>query len=180
MHAGALRALEFDRIVEAVCRLAQTPPGQARLARLHPQTDVRLVSAALAATSETVRFLQDGEIALSAPADLEAILTSLAVEGRALEPPQLLGLAGFLASVEAAAAGIRRVRSTAPALAALADAIASFETETADVRRRIDPSGEVLDDASPELKSIRDRLRKQRSRLRGTLESYLRGKDTAR
>jgi len=180
MHAGALRALEFDRIVEAVCRLAQTPPGQARLARLHPQTDVRIVSAALAATSETVRFLQDGEIALSAPADLEAILTSLAVEGRALEPPQLLGLAGFLASVEAAAAGIRRVRSTAPALAALADAIGSFETETSDVGRRIDPAGEVLDDASPELKSIRDRLRKQRSRLRGTLESYLRGKDTAR
>ena len=33
---------------------------------------------------------------------------------------------------------------------------------------------------SPELRSIRDRLRKQRTRLRGTLESYLRGKDTAK
>src|SRR5690348_12350906 len=100
MHPGALRALEFDRIVEAVCRLAQTPPGQARLARLQPQTDVRLVSAALTATSETVRFLQDGDIALQAPADLEAILTALAVEGRILEPQQFLGLAGFLDSVE--------------------------------------------------------------------------------
>ena len=37
-----------------------------------------------------------------------------------------------------------------------------------------------MDDASPELRSIRDRLRKQRTRLRGTLESYLRGKDTAK
>jgi dsDNA-specific endonuclease/ATPase MutS2 len=37
-----------------------------------------------------------------------------------------------------------------------------------------------VDDASPELKAIRDRLRKQRTRLRGTLESYLRGKDTAK
>ena len=37
-----------------------------------------------------------------------------------------------------------------------------------------------MDDATPELRSIRDRLRKQRTRLRGTLESYLRGKDTAK
>ena len=32
----------------------------------------------------------------------------------------------------------------------------------------------------PELKAMRERLRKQRARLRGTLESYLRGKDTAK
>src|SRR5262249_536097 len=36
------------------------------------------------------------------------------------------------------------------------------------------------DGASPELKSVRERLRKQRTRLRGTLESYLRGKETAK
>ena len=48
------------------------------------------------------------------------------------------------------------------------------------MRRKIDPSGEVVDEASPELKSLRERLRKQRARLRGTLESYLRGKDTAK
>src|SRR5204863_8057646 len=39
---------------------------------------------------------------------------------------------------------------------------------------------DVVDDASPQLKLLRDRLRKQRSRLRTTLESYLRGKETAK
>ena len=67
-----------------------------------------------------------------------------------------------------------------PILRAIADRAASFEREIADIRRKIDPAGEVVDDASPELRSIRDRLRKQRTRLRGTLESYLRGKDTAK
>ena len=38
----------------------------------------------------------------------------------------------------------------------------------------------MVDDASAELRGLRDRLRKQRARLRGTLESYLRGKDTAK
>ena len=65
-------------------------------------------------------------------------------------------------------------------LGAIVESAASFEREIADVRRKIDPSGEVVDDASPELRSLRDRLRKQRARLRGTLESYLRGKDTAK
>src|SRR5262249_32717951 len=42
------------------------------------------------------------------------------------------------------------------------------------------PAGDVLDSASAELKHLRERLRKQRSRLRTTLESYLRGKETAK
>jgi DNA mismatch repair protein MutS2 len=181
MQATALRALEFDRIVDAVRRLAQTPPGDVRLGRLQPSIDPREVATALASTAETARFLSGtGEIALRAPAELDAILTALAVEGRPLEPLALVGLATFLGTVDAAVAGIRRNRAAFPLLGAAVEAAASFEREGADIRRKIDPSGEVLDDASPELKSVRERLRKQRARLRGTLESYLRGKDTAK
>jgi DNA mismatch repair protein MutS2 len=181
MQSGALKALEFDRIVEAVCRLAQTPPGSDHLARLHPLSDASAVSSALATTAETARFLSGtGEIALRAPAELDAILAALAVEGRALEPLHLLGLSTFLASVDAAVTGIRRTRAAFPRLGAIVEPAASFEREIAEVRRTVDPSGEVVDEASPELKSLRDRLRKQRARLRGTLESYLRGKDTSK
>src|SRR5579859_6315533 len=103
MQPTALRALEFDRIVDAVHRLAQTPPGGDRLARLAPSSDPREVAAALASTAETARFLSGtGEIGLRAPAELDGILTALAVEGRALEPLALLGLAAFLASIDSA------------------------------------------------------------------------------
>ena len=180
MHPGALRALEFDRIVAAVSANAQTPMGAALLAGLAPANEPGAVARALSATAETVRFLGDGQISLQAPADLEDILGSASVEGRALEPLQLLALTSFLASVESTAAGIRRARGSVPNLRRLADATASFQREIAEVRKKIDPAGEVMDDASAELRSIRDRLRKQRARLRGTLESYLRGKETAK
>jgi DNA mismatch repair protein MutS2 len=181
MYPGALRALEFDRIVEAVGRLAQTPPGAERLGLLQPSHEAYEVAAALADTAETARFLSgSGEILLRAPAELDAVLTALAIEGRALEPQQLQGLANFLGSIDATVAGIRRQRATFARLAAVAEPAASFELETGDVRRKIDSAGEVVDDASPELKSLRERLRKQRARLRGTLESYLRGKDTSK
>ena len=179
MNTGALRALEFDRIVEAVGRFALTPGGAARLARLEPLTDSDAVRAALAATSETVRFLDSSEIDLQAPATLDVALATVAVEAAPLEPLQLVSLANFLSTVDATVGAIRRAKDV-PILRAISDTAASFEHETADIRHKIDPSGEVLDDASPALRALRDRLRKQRARLRGTLESYLRGKDTAK
>ena len=180
MHAGALRALEFDRIVDVIRGFAQTPPGEVRLAALQPADDDGVVRRALAATSETARFLSVGQIAVQAPPEMEAVLGGLLVEGRPLEPLQLLALADFLASVETTCLAVRRARASFPILHVIADRAASFQREIADIRRKIDPAGEVVDDASPELRSIRDRLRRQRTRLRGTLESYLRGKDTAK
>ena len=180
MHAGALRALEYDRIVEAVRRFAQTPPGAARLAKLQPLTDARAVAAALAATAETTASCATAKSGCRRRRISMPLLMSLAVEGRVLEPQSLVNLAGFLASVDATCSGVRRVRSGFPMLAAIAETAASFQQEIGDIRRKIGPAYEVVDDASPELANLRDRLRKQRARLRGTLESYLRGRDTSK
>jgi DNA mismatch repair protein MutS2 len=181
MQPGALRALEFDRIVEAVRGLSLTPMGDERLARLAPSTDPQKVAQLLAATTETAKFLAANALfPLRATGELPQILQLLAVEGRALEPLRLLALAGFLDSVDETRAAIRRAAATFPLLEAASGGAASFKGETAQTRDTIEPSGDVVDNASPELRVIRDRLRKQRTRLRGTLESYLRGKETAK
>src|SRR5580704_8483700 len=181
MPTGALRALEFDRIVDAVRSLATTPMGQERLAHLQPSTDPQKVAHLLAATTETSHYIaKNGLFPLHASPDLPQMLDTLAVHGRALEPGRLLAFASFLESVEETRAAIRRVASACPLLDQASAAAASFRGEIAHVRDKIDPSGDVVDHASPELRIIRERLRKQRSRLRGTLESYLRGKETAK
>jgi DNA mismatch repair protein MutS2 len=181
MQSGALRALEFDRIVDAVRDFALTPMGDERLARLAPASDPQKVSHLLAATTETVQFITKyGVFPLRGSDDLPQILGSLAVEGRPLEAPRLIALASFLDSIEETRTAIRRSATAVPLIDQASAAAASFKGEIAQVRAKIDPAGEVLDDASPELRIIRDRLRKQRTRLRGTLESYLRGKETAK
>ncbi len=182
MQPGTLRALEFPRILEALTSFALTPLGAERLATLEPMTDPRRVESALAATTEGVRLLgEHPAFPLRAPADIAETLAALAVADRPLEPVRLLGLADALESIEQARAVVRRMpRPQFPTLAGLADELASFERETGDIRRAIDPSGDVVDGASAELRQIRDRLRRQRSRLRNTLESYLRGRDTAK
>ena len=181
MQLGALRALEFDRIVEAVRAFALTPMGDECLARLAPSIDPPKVAQLLAATTETAGFVsKHGGLPLRAAADLPEILVSLAVEGRALEPLRLLALASFLESVDDTRAAIHRVAASFPLLDRASGGAAAFKNEISEARAKIDASGEVVDDASPELKGIRDRMRKQRTRLRGTLESYLRGKETAK
>ena len=181
MQPGALRALEWDQIVDVVRGFALTPLGDARLAELAPQSDPNRVAQLLAATVEGMKYLDaNPAFSLNAPADLETVLSALAVEGRALDPLRLLAFAEFLDSLALTCATIRRVSGPFPTLKALADNCGSFKNQIGEVRSKIDPSGEVNDNASPELLRLRTHLRKQRSRLRSTLESYLRGKDTSR
>ena len=81
MHSGALKALEFDRIVDAVRDFALTPMGDERLARLAPSPDPQKVAHLLAATTETVQFIaKHGLFPLRGHEDLPHILGSLAVE----------------------------------------------------------------------------------------------------
>jgi DNA mismatch repair protein MutS2 len=181
MQAGTQRALEFDRIVEAVAGYALTPMGRERLARLQPSVDPAVVAHALSATTETARYVSaHGTFPLHASNELPQILGALAIEGRALDALRLIALAAFLDSVEDSRTAIRQASGSFPVLDAAVAAAASFKGETAQVRDKIDPSGEVVDSASAELRLIRDRLRKQRGRLKTTLESYLRGKETAK
>ena len=181
MNPGTLRSLEFDRIVEAVADLAVTPTGHERLLGLEPLADVASVVAAQKATSEGTRFLADYPgFPLRAPSDLESILDALGVEGRPLEAVRLLALADYLESIEHSRTAVRNATTMFPILRELVERVASFKGEIADVRKKIDPSGEVNDHASAALAGIRERLRRQRAKLRTTLESFLRGRDTAK
>lgn len=181
MQSGVLRTLEFDRIVDALRDYALTPMGADRLERLTPSVDLPKVANLLASTSEAVAYIvRNGEFPLRGSGELTQVLDALVVEGRALEPVRLLALGTFLESVEDSRLAIRRLAESFPLLDQTTAATASFKSEIGQVRDKITPAGEVADHASPELRSIRDRLRKQRTRLRGTLESYLRGKETAK
>src|SRR4051812_14142654 len=126
MQPSALRALEFDRIVEAVRSFALTPMGAERLGQLQPSTEPQKVAQLLAATTETARFIgAHGGFPLRASDDLPEILAALAVEGRPLEPLRLLALAAFLDSVEESRTAIQRASGAFPILEAASSTAAS-------------------------------------------------------
>lgn len=181
MQSGTRRTLEFDRILSALTRLTQTPLGRDAVAQVVPRTAPAEVRDLLGRTSEMRRHLAlGGSISLTAPDDIEPIRTALSAPGQALEPLELRALAGLLADVESSAAGIKKAAADLPLLARTIAGLASFRDETAAVRRSIDPSGDVLDDASPALRQVREKLRRQRHELRATFERLVRARDTSK
>lgn len=181
MHATTLRALEFDLIAAVVRSYAVTPMGAQRLDRLVPSADPVRVAEGLDLTGEALLLLQDHQaLPLRAGEAVSGALDGLAMQGRPLEPLRLLALADFFDSVDRTVALVERAAARLPALAAVARRASRFADENARVRKAISQHGDVVDEASAALASLRDRLRKQRQRLRGTLESYLRGRDTAK
>ncbi len=181
MQPGTLIALEFDKILDLLAAQALTPLGRARALALEPSVEPEAIAAALALTAEGAAYrAAGGSLGLSAPDDLDEILAALEIEGQILDPLQLLGLARFSESVDMVVAGIRRAAEDRPLLAALVTDSRAFTAEIAAVRRAIDPGGDVNDQASPALKEIRERLRRQRAKLRSTLEGLSRGRDTAK
>jgi DNA mismatch repair protein MutS2 len=174
MHAP--RPLEFDRVVDEVTALAITPLGAVALSELEPSPDPKVVVAAQAATTETVKFLERHPLfPLRAGEALPEALDGLEVHGRPLEPLQLGLLADFLDSVAQARSSIARAGTDFPILRDVVAHVTAFKAEVDAVRQAIDPGGEVLDQASPELKRIRNELRQKRQKLRGTLEQFTRG-----
>lgn len=176
MTPSTLHAIEFDRIVEIVADQAITSPGRDRLLALEPMIEAGEVIAAQRETTEAARFLADHPgFPLRGPSDLDAILEGLGVEGRPLDPLRLFGLAEYLESIELTRGAILRVGPSFPVLSRIVAGVASFTHEIADVRRKIDPTGDVADSASPALAGIRDRMRRQRHKLRSTLDAFMRG-----
>ncbi len=174
ISASTLRTLEFARVVAVLEGLAVTPPGRRALAAIEPLTAPGAVLNAQRETTEAVRFLAERVgFPLKAPAELDDILSGLRVDGRALDPSSLLALAEYLESVELCQRVIRTHAGAFPLLERLVGPVSSFASEVADVRRKIEPGGEVADDATPALASIRNRLRTQRAKLRKKQVSIL-------
>ena len=124
MQSGALKALEFDRIVEAVCRLAQTPPGASRLAPSAAADRAGAVASARWRRRPRRRASSSGtgEIALArAGGARRDRSTAWRSKGARSSRCTSSALATFLASVDATVTGIRRARAAFPRLGAIVE-----------------------------------------------------------
>src|SRR5689334_14147144 len=161
MQTGVFRALEFDRVRDALARVTLTPLGHVRALALEPATDADEIRARLSLTAAAASYVKSGgSLALSAPEDLASTLAVLDIQEEPLDPLQLVGLARLLGSVDTVVAALRRA-AAAPGesregLLALASRAAAFEQETAAVTHAIDPAGDVADRASAALRDIRE------------------------
>ncbi len=166
-----LRVLEYPRIVAALAEGTVTAMGRERALRLLPARDVDAVRTALQETTEAAALTADpGGVPVRGARDIEPSLGRAAADGM-LEPQELLEVAQTLAVAREAHGFLHARREQAPRLAIIGARLTPLPDLEAAITRALDEQGRVRDDASPQLRRIRDETRDVERRLRAALET---------
>ena len=168
-----LAQLEFPAALADVAGRAVSALGAARARRRLPSADAAWVAGQLADVAEMAAVVEREDPFRPEPvADLTETLAALEVQGSVLEGPTLVALGGALAAMRVISRELARLGEAAPRAAALRVDPPPRELEQV-IGRALDPDGSVRDDASPELKRARARVRDARARLVARLEAVL-------
>jgi DNA mismatch repair protein MutS2 len=178
VDADSWRALEVDRVLGVIARCASSDLGAELVRRRRPLAEPEALAAAQTLQREADHFLARGEPLAPALGEPAADLLAALRSNPAFDSLWLIRLAAALDSACAALAGVHAVAGELPELATFAEGV---ERETvselrelaAQVRRTLDPRGEIRPDASPRLARLRARSRQLRDDLYGSFERYV-------
>src|SRR6202050_1772844 len=170
MRERDLRALEFDKVMTVVMGLAASEPAREVLARLRPAIDIETVRERLRASAEMSALRQHtGAIPIQEFSDLRALFLAAAREGAILNGEALVQIRDFVLSSRHVASFIHSRVEPFPRVASIsANLLAPKELADALLKALAD-DGQLLDDASPALKRLRNRLREERVELEARL-----------
>lgn len=174
MRPRDLAALELDRVRRRVADFARSPAGKQACGELQPHTERPAVSRALEATHQCCRLMEThGDLPLGEFPDIRASVRSATREGFVLDGASLVEIRSVLDAAEAVRGFLRKHVAAYAALKELPERIVPLRELQATLRRALDDSGDVADDASEELASVRRELRHLRGRLQRKLEDLL-------
>ena len=175
-EAGFQRAvglLEFDQIRLRLAETTRTILGGELAAELVPSSDPRDIAVRQQETAEARRLLDTtGALELGPAEDLRPALQR-ALLGGVLRGEELRHMGALAAAARWNRNSLAR-RDDLPVLAAIAQNLPELPDLESAVNRAIGPSGEVMDEASPELARLRRESRTAWSSLNDVMQRALR------
>jgi len=177
MARSAPEILEFDALRELLRVRTTSAPGRRAIALLSFRTDRQPLERDFAAIAEAAGYLRSGsELGFGALADPDPWLARLMVPGAVLVPGELLDVASLADTATALRDEFRETAAKFPLLTERARSVSDFGSLAAAIRRAIQPNGEISDDASPELRRIRNGILRMRETIQQTLARILRAR----
>ena len=177
----SLTTLEYGKLLALVARHAQTPMGRARLENLQPLTGRLELEKDLRAVAETFE-LAEKQVSwrfseLADPTDAIAVLK---IKNATLYPTTLLEITRLCNQALFARSVISPEKDFAPTLWQTVENIPKTLFDVLGrINKKLLPSGEIDDAASPELAQIRREINNQRVRITKSLESLMRSNSGA-
>jgi DNA mismatch repair protein MutS2 len=168
--------LELPLVLEAIAGQARSVPGRERVLALVPPDRPESARGAQKLYADLLACEAEGDAPPpAAPPDLRPELARLALEGATLRGEELWRIGLLLDQVRSLVTWHRKAQRETPALNDVLAALDPLDPLHREITRTLEPSGEVKDDASPELSKIRRAIRTLRAKLASKLESLLRG-----
>jgi DNA mismatch repair protein MutS2 len=170
MRERDLKALEFDKVIHLVMDLCASDPGREATAELRPSIDAAEVQRRLTATAEIVELRSHaGSIPISEFSDQRPYLLAAARVGAILGGEALVKVRDFIVGSRHVGGFLRSRVERFPHVAALVHNLLAPKELADAMLGALADDGKLLDDASPELKRLRSRLRDERADLEARL-----------
>jgi len=170
MRDRDLRALEFDKVMALVMSMAASHPAREVLAHLRPAIDADVVRDRLRATAEMAGLRQHtGSIPIQEFSDLRTLFLAAAREGAILDGESLVKIRDFVLSSRHVQSFIRSRVEPFPHVASIAANLLAPKELADALLKALADDGQLLDDASPALKRLRNKLREERVDLEARL-----------
>ena len=173
MFERTLEKLELPKVIELVAEHTSFAVSRELAFDMWPADDAAMARHLQRLTSEG-RMLLDSRASFSAAGaqDIRDPVRRASL-GAVLDPNELLDIATTLTVSRAVKGAISKAGPAFSGLAQIVESITPFDELVLEIKRCIDPHGEVVDDASPILKRLRSESRLAHQRLVSRLEAIL-------
>ncbi|MBM4255851.1 MAG: endonuclease MutS2 [Deltaproteobacteria bacterium] len=175
MRTRDLLALEFDKVLHLLAGCALSAGGQEACLALHPETTPTAVETSSERTWQFFRLLEEHlTIPLREFPDIRSTLQWAAQLGAAVEGPKLLEILEIVTLSRTLSTFFRRHVEERSHLRDLPERLVTFSELEDTLSRCLDERGALKDEASPELRSLRRRLRTLSGEIEQRLHQVLR------
>ncbi|HEX8367871.1 MAG TPA: hypothetical protein VF604_04965, partial [Pyrinomonadaceae bacterium] len=178
----SLKTLEYEKLLTLFAARAQTPMGKARLLSLQPLTNRLELERDLKAVTETIFLNEEKQVSwrfseVFEPTNAVAVLR---IRNATLEPLSLLEVTRLCSQALFARSIIAPEKENVPVLwQTIENLPPTLFSVIEKINKKLLPSGEIDDAASPELARLRREINNQRGRLTKSLESLMRSASDA-
>ncbi len=156
----SLQQLGFNKVLDALAEQLATPFGRDKLQELDFSSDIGQIRGWLDEASEMAGLLNAGyHVPIGGFSDIRPELHKSRPENAYLEPEALLDIKSYLQMCGELSHFFREKRAEAPLAARYADHMHYHRNIAREIEATIDPSGEILDNASPALRKTRIKIR---------------------
>jgi DNA mismatch repair protein MutS2 len=172
MDWHSLDVLEFHKVKEMLAEESSSALGLDLIRDLHPSSNLEDILESLQETSEMRALLSEG-FSLEGIVDIRESVRSASIEGAILSSKELGDIARTIEGLGRAKRFIEKFRDKVPILYGIARGIRDLSDLFGKIRAMIDEDGEVREDATPRLLSLRRSISSTRDSIMERLNSIL-------